>query len=217
MSDLKFYNQFVKPLEGSGLTNDQIAASITSQSSRYPSVEMTINQLATALTDAGSLDADGIITRLMSSLEEVASSSFLVSNKLKQLKDTSNPGVIDIGNYLQRSMLFGFSQNADLDVQESDVAAILSLCDVPPPVTAQEVSDAIEAEENRKSAIEEEQRQKKEEQIKAEERFALFELYNSVYNEYLSPLLISNSEADVPTEQQIKDALADMISNWPSN
>lgn len=210
MSDLKFYNQFVKPLEGSGLTNDQIAASLTCQSSRYPSVEMTINQLATALTDAGSLDADGIITRLMSSLEEVASSSFLVSNKLKQLKDTSNPGVIDIGNYLQRSMLFGFSQNADLDVQESDVAAILSLCDVPPPVTAQEVSDAIEAEENRKSAIEEEQ-------IKAEERFALFELYNSVYNEYLSPLLISNSEADVPTEQQIKDALADMISNWPSN
>lgn len=217
MSDLKFYNQFVKPLEGSGLTNDQIAASLTSQSSRYPSVEMTINQLATALTDAGSLDADGIITRLMSSLEEVASSSFLVSNKLKQLKDTSNPGVIDIGNYLQRSMLFGFSQNADLDVQESDVAAILSLCDVPPAVTAQEVSDAIEAEENRKSAIEEEQRQKKEEQIKAEERFALFELYNSVYNEYLSPLLIPNSEADVPTEQQIKDALADMISNWPSN
>ena len=217
MSDLNFYNQFVKPLEGSGLTNDQIAASLTSQSSRYPSVAMTINQLATALTDAGSLDADGIITRLMSSLEEVAPSSFLVSNKLKQLKDTSNPGVIDIGNYLQRSMLFGFSQNADLDVQESDVAAILSLCDVPPAVTAQEVSDAIEAEENRKSAIEEEQRQKKEDQIKADERFALFELYNSVYNEYLSPLLIPNSEADVPTEQQIKDALADMISNWPSN
>lgn len=215
MSNLNFYNQFVKPLEGRELTNDQIAAKITAQSSRYPSKEVTVNELATALTDAGSLDADGIITRLMSSLEEVAVSSFLVSNKLKQLKDTSSPGVIDLGNYLQRSMLIGFSQDANLDVDEADVSAILSLCEVPPVVTVQQVADAIEAEENHKFALEEEERQKEEEQQRQEERLVVLELYHSVYNEYLAPLL--SFEGDVPTEQQIKDALADMISNWPSN
>ncbi len=215
MSNLNFYNQFVKPLEGHELTNDQIAAKITAQSSRHPSKEVTVNELATALTDAGSLDADGIITRLMSSLEEVAVSSFLVSNKLKQLKDTSSPGVIDLGNYLQRSMLIGFSQDANLDVDEADVSAILSLCEVPPAVTVQQVADAIEAEENHKFALEEEERQKEEEQQRQEERLVVLELYHSVYNEYLAPLL--SFEGDVPTEQQIKDALADMISNWPSN
>ena len=105
MSDLNFYNNFVRPLEGQGLSNEQMAEIITAQSSRYPVKEMTVNELAVALTDAGNTDADGIITRLMSSLEGASSQSFLVANKLKQLKDTSNPGFIDLGNYLQRTLL----------------------------------------------------------------------------------------------------------------
>lgn len=217
MSNIIFYREFVQPLESQDLSNDQIAARITALSSRYPSKAMTINELAVALSDSGFSDADGIITRLMSSLEVAASGSFLVENKLKQLKDTINPGVIDLGNYLQRSILLSFAADVNFDVSQTDVDAILSLCEVPPAITAQEVADAIDAEKNRQSTIEEEQRQKEEEQIKAEERSALLELYNSVYNEYLSPLLIPNPQSDVPTEQQIKDALADMISNWPSN
>lgn len=214
MSDLNFYNEFVQPLEGQGLSNEQMAAIITAQSSRYPVKEMTVNQLAVALTDAGNTDADGIITRLMSSLEGASSQSFLVANKLKQLKDTSNPGVIDLGNYLQRTLLQQFAQDVNLEVGESDVNDIISLCEVPAPVSAQEVSDAKDAESNRQSLEEQEELERQQELEREQERTIVIDVYTSLYNEYLSPLLSGNEALD---EQQIKDALADMISNWPSN
>lgn len=214
MSDLNFYNNFVRPLEGQGLSNEQMAEIITAQSSRYPVKEMTVNELAVALTDAGNTDADGIITRLMSSLEGASSQSFLVANKLKQLKDTSNPGFIDLGNYLQRTLLQQFAQDVNLQVDELDVNAILSLCEVPSPVSAQEVSDAKDAESNRQSLEEQEELERQQELERKQERKVVIDVYASLYNEYLSPLLSGNEALD---EQQIKDALADMISNWPSN
>lgn len=213
MSDLNFYNEFVQPLEGQGLSNEQIANMITIQSSRYPVKEMTVNQLAVALTDAGSADADGIITRLMSSLEDVSLQSFLVANKLKQLKDTTNPGVIDLGNYLQRTMLQQFAQDPNLQVEQSDVDAILSLCEVPAAVSAQDVSDAKDAEANRISEQEEKERQRQEQIAIEQERQRVIEIYNALYNQYISPVVSDQ----VPTEQQIQDALSEMIANWPSN
>jgi len=213
MSDINFYNNFVRELDGNGLSNEQIAQIITAQSSRYPVKEMTVNQVAVALTDLGNPDADGIITRLMSSLESVAVGSFLVSNKLQQLKDTTNPGTIDLGNYLQRSMLSGFAQNPNLDVDSSDVEALLSLCEVPPPVTAQDVSDAKDAEANRISEQEEEERQRQEQLAIEQEKQRVIEIYNALYNQYISPVVSDQA----PTEQQIQDALSEMIANWPSN
>lgn len=214
MSDLNFYNEFVQPLEGQGLSNEQIANMITIQSSRYPVKEMTVNQLAVALTDAGSADADGIITRLMSSLENVSLQSFLVANKLKQLKDTTNPGVIDLGNYLQRTMLQQFAQDPNLQVEQSDVDAILSLCEVPAAVSAQDVSDAKDAEANRQSLAEQEELERQQQLEIEQQRQEVIDIYSSLYNEYLSPLLSGSGVID---EQQIKDALGNMVSNWPSN
>lgn len=213
MSDLNFYMSFVKQLEGSGLSNQEIADVITAQSTRYPSKTMTINELAVAITDAGNPDADGIITRLMSSLEAVSANSFLVANKLEQLKDTANPGVIDLGNYLQRSMLNGFAQDPSLDVQQSDVDAILSLCQVPSPVTAQEVSDAIDANLNYESEQEEAERQRQEAAAIEEENKRVMSVYHALLNEYIAPAM----NETVLTEQAIKDALSSLISNWPSN
>ena len=81
-------------------------------------------------------------------------------------------------------------------------------------MSAQEVSDAKDAESNRQSLEEQEELERQQELERQAERAVVIDVYTSLYNEYLSPLLSGNVALD---EQQIKDALADMISNWPSN
>lgn len=191
MSDIRFYNEYVAPLVAKGISDTSaLAAMVTANDSRYPSIPMTINEIAVALTTNGSADASGIVTRLMQSLEAEAASNYLVANKLAQLQDTDNPGTVDVGSFLQRSMLQQFASQDNPIVNQADVNAILALAEgVPEPVTAQDIEDAQQAKVELDAAEAAAETARAAEEAETAARIALVELADAQYNLHVAPVV----------------------------
>lgn len=181
-----------------GKTSTEIAEEQTRRSSRYPEVRYTVNEVAVALTDKG-IDADPIITSLMSALAIEADNSYLIRGKLDEL---SAGGTIDLGSYLQRAMLLKLV--ADGRISAADTQAILDLVEVPAPVTAAEV-DAVIAEKAAADAAADE------EAAMGERYSRLNQEYDRLYNIHLAPL---HSNTVASADQEWKDALAAMSAEW---
>src|SRR6056297_142099 len=119
------YISDVKLREGEGVTDEQIATSITLDDTRYSEQALTVAQIAAKLTARGQ-DGPAIVNSLLNAMEAVAASNPLVKNKLDQLNQPG--GTVDLGSPLQRKMLSDFAA-AEL-VPAYDVAALLGLVTV---------------------------------------------------------------------------------------
>lgn len=213
MSDLQFYNSLVSPRLEKGMSDSAlIAASITADDTRYPEAQFTLEQVAVALTTNLVADPSGVVTRLVTSLQDyvTASGDILVSHKLNRVLDIENPGTIDLGNFLQRQLLLQLAANPDLSIEQADVDALLSLAEVPAPVTEAEVDAAVAAKAQAEADLEAAEAAKLAEQELYALRDSLFGEYNRLYNIHIAPLA-ENTES---TDQEYKDALALMSQDW---
>lgn len=129
------YTRQIEPLEGVGVTDADIAATLSADQSRYTSQSFTVGEIASALAAAGK-DGVGIVNRVLDAMVAVGPTNRLVQNKLDQLQTAT--GAVDLGNLLQRTMLQQFA-DAGLLIQ-TDVDALLALATVPDAITQAEVT-----------------------------------------------------------------------------